>query len=282
MILLAIQCVIFAECKYIILCLLSYYDFSAKELLIRMVPNNYYITRYSVLYLISPLINLCFKDKDVNRVNQVVIGLLVLFSVIPTGVAAMEDFTGIAFSELNTVGGNVGYTITNFVVMYIVGLNIRMQSEEEKSQVGNPILYFLASAVLLFIWELTYIHKTGWFYGSALSYSNPLVIILAVSVFKIFRTVSINDAIGKVINELAKAGLTVYLFHGFFISLLPIDKIMNMQSWLMMLVLICTCIFIACYLVNKIWDFTVAPLATQACKNIKWNNVFDLSNLDNK
>lgn len=113
-----------------------------------------------------------------------------------------------------------------------------------------------------------------------MSYSNPLVIILAVSVFKIFRTITVNDAIGKVINELAKAGLTAYLFHGFFISLLPIDKIMNMQSCLIMLVLICPSTFIACYLVNKIWEFTVAPLVTQGCKNIKWNNVFELANLD--
>lgn len=118
-----------------------------------MVPNNYYFTRYSVLYLISPLINLCFKDKDVNRVNQVVVGLLVLFPVIPTGVAAMEDFTGIAFSELNTVGGNVGYTITNFVVMYIVGLNVRMQGEKENGQMIKHYLYFLVRAIFLFIWN---------------------------------------------------------------------------------------------------------------------------------
>lgn len=272
---LLIQCVVFAEIKYLGLSLLHSEKVVMREVLLRLIPNNYYITRYSVLYFISPLINYCFMNNTQRKARGAVWGLLVIVSLIPTIVGFVQEFFSLNISDLNPVGGNVGYTITNFIMMYIVGLALR----EYRRSISTKwiLLTSVVSVVSVFFWEISYMKHTGWIYGSALTYNNPFVILMAVSFFMLFDKLNITGKASVIINEFAKAGLTVYLFHGFFVMALPLERIMQSKYWGIILALACIGTYIGCYLAYKIWHLFTHRAFRYIEHKMRPFDVFDLS-----
>lgn len=172
------------------------------------VPNNYYVIFYIAVLLISPLLNIVMEN--VTSKKRLIIILLFLFSIYPTVV----DITGIQdLSSVTRTGSMDGYTIVNFILMYMIGAYIREMGETIKKCKTSILLGTLCICLLcLFLWTV-YAFTSAEFSGggTCLSYANPLVILEAVLVFLLIRRIDIGS--NKYINGLAKASFTAYLFH---------------------------------------------------------------------
>lgn len=112
------------------------------------IPNNYFVSLYITLYLISPYINLAInKLSDKSLVIATVI-MFLLFSVWPTFLDTVCQITGMGLGGLyttNASGSQLGYSIVNFALMYLLGAVLR-----------KKILLFLSIFVFLLyllVWE---------------------------------------------------------------------------------------------------------------------------------
>lgn len=87
----------------------------------------YYI--YCTLYIISPLINIVInRIYEKQLLNRVVLILFALFSVRPTSVDVLNDVTGKTYDGLSTVGlygSQHGYTIVNFILLYVISATVK-------------------------------------------------------------------------------------------------------------------------------------------------------------
>lgn len=189
------------------------------------VPNNYYVIFYIAVLLISPLLNTAMENATNKK--RLIISLLLLFSVYPT----LVDITGIQdLSSVTRTGSMDGYTIVNFVLMYMIGAYIREMEETIKSIKTSLLLgTYVFCLLCLFLWTV-YAFNTAEFSGggTCLSYANPLVILEAVLVFLLIRRIDIGS--NKYINGLAKASFTAYLFHGAVIRYFVSEKFCS-QFW---------------------------------------------------
>lgn len=121
---LVIQVMTFGGIVYLLSVLCGIYSFSFSSLISAMIPCNYYVILYIVLYLISPYINLALKGMSKKQWKVLLILSILLFSIWPITVDILQEMFGRNFQGLNTVGlegDQSGYTIVQFCLMYILG-----------------------------------------------------------------------------------------------------------------------------------------------------------------
>lgn len=121
---LLIQVITFGGIVYLLSVLCGINSFSFSSLISAMIPCNYYVILYIVLYLISPYINLTFKGMSKKQWKVLLILSVLLFSIWPIAVDILQEIFGRSFQGLNTVGlegDQSGYTIVQFCLMYILG-----------------------------------------------------------------------------------------------------------------------------------------------------------------
>ena len=80
-IILLIQVCLYGLINYVILAAIGRIPFRIKGMIYSMIPLNWFVTLYIVLYLISPLINRAFQNL---KSRNVLIGLVFLFGFVPT------------------------------------------------------------------------------------------------------------------------------------------------------------------------------------------------------
>lgn len=195
----------------------------AKKILINLVPDNYFVILYVVLYLVSVYINIIFSVLDRKQMRRMILVMGLLFSVWPTLVDISERLLGFSWSGLSSVGAGGsqgGYTIVNFVLMYCIGAYIRLHERDRSYSGGHMLLGYGVCVVLLTAWQLVDIRFGTNVSGIALEYCNPLVIASAVYIFFFFKQIQLKES--RVINTLAKGSFSVYLLH---IALLPFAQI---------------------------------------------------------
>ncbi len=230
----------FREVSYVLSWLLSKKAISIHGALYRLLPANWFVVLYVVLYLVSPLINSAFKNLK-RKTKVYMIGLIViLFSFWPTVVDIIFQCTGSELLGLSTVGmygSQRGYTITQFMVCYCLGSAIKDIDLNNIKVKGKQINQFhlvaiwLAEVLLITIWS--YINPyTSW------EYCNPLVILEALTVFCFFLRLDIRN--GKVINSFASASFTVFLLHNSLLQYAQIEKAVNGSTFVMMVNIIVT------------------------------------------
>lgn len=89
----------------------------------------------------------------------------------------------------------------NFILMYLLGAYIRKTDFSLSSKICLPLI--LLNTLLIYIWTI-FDNTVGE------EYCNPLVILNAVLIFLLFKNIRIKS---KVINRIAAACFTVYIFH---------------------------------------------------------------------
>lgn len=223
------------------------------------IPKNYYVILYSALYLISPYLNIVMKQLNRIRLRKFVIINFVLFSLYTIFVDYASAFTGLNLGELSTIGLNgssAGYTIVNFVLVYIIGAYIRENDIlVNKKKVSLFLLFLIFTMQMMTIVEF----KSGLESNIVWNYNNPIIIIMAACILLLFRQIKIWS---KVINELAKGAFTCFLFHT---TILPWFKIKQMvTSSLFILVvnqlMMVSVIYLTSYIMYKVYSFFSKPL----------------------
>jgi len=178
--------------------------FSMRSFVLNMIPRNWYITLYIVLMLISPAINIVIKNIKKEAYISLLIVMFLMFSVWPTIIDVVAGCFGINTSGINTIsniGSANGYSIVNFVLLYMIGAAIS-KLDILRYSIVLDILGYIVCSILICTQHI--IVGYGW------SYANPLVIVSCVLFFNIFRKIHLAS---RWINELSKASLGVFLIH---------------------------------------------------------------------
>ena len=250
---LLVQVVLLGAGKYLALAVLGG-SFSLGSLVGAMIPNNYFVFLYVTLYLVSPYINVLL-DKLSQKQHGVLVGLcLLLFSVWPTALDLVYAKTGMNFTGMyttNTGGSQMGYSVLNFVLMYLLGAYLR-RCEGKQWKTWALALSALACVGALFVWQMVDAQ-------TARSYANPFVIATAVLVFCIFRRINLRSGM---VNALAKGAFTCFLLHDALLPLVGIERAVAAHPAVMVGHILVTvpAIFLACWVVWKIYDTVTAPV----------------------
>lgn len=232
---------------------LKYALFSAEHtvegLLEAMTPNNYFVTLYVVLYLISPYLNQMLDRLSDHRFGIFAVLLLAVFSLWPTLLDLSAKLSGDVYSGLSPVNAfesQRGYTIVNFVLMYIMGAYIR-RNEEKMLRLSAWIAPSALCACVLMLTAWAFAEPT-----SAWCYCNPLVILCACAALVTFMRWNFYV---KLINWLAAGAFTCFLFHDALVLRLHVQAAVS-RSVPMMLLHIGTSvgmIYIVGFLVYLLW-----------------------------
>lgn len=223
-------------------------------------PTSYFVTLYTVLYLISPYINICLDKLNKNSWHTFIILSLLVFSFYPSFIDIIEEITGCKIPQLSPIGkygSQWGYNIVNFVLLYCFGAFFNKDLFPKKSKLFY-VLVFVISAICIGTWHII---GSGLecYNSSAHNYHNPLVIISAISLFMIFKDIPLRSLF---VNKLASAAFAVYIFHLMVLHFLRIDYFAHQPFLIFFLYLIVVVIVV--YIISwcswKIYDVVTKGL----------------------
>ena len=162
---------------------------------------------------------------DFKKYNRMIVILIAVFSLHPTFTDAINSILDISIPGISTVsllGSQEGYSIINFIMLYLLGGYIRRYSYKYKKynlKYLSIIIYILSTVVIL-IESYFLATNVAW------SYCNLFVIIQAVSIFLYFDSLEIKY--NRYINYFAESVFGIFLIHRY---LLPqITQITEMEK----------------------------------------------------
>ncbi len=201
-----------------------------KDLLQTALPINYFVILYCALFCISPYLNKLLQGLSDKAYLRLVLTLVVLFALEPTLVGMAENHFHTSLDGLDTVsayGDQLGYTIVNFVLCYIIGGGLaRLKPIQKPLRLLGILLLCLGVSTLWFAWGTG--NRVS---HSAEKYNNPLVLGMAVLVFLLFRDLHMGSS--RVINFLAKASFTVFLTHTFLFRFVDFPRLFGLHPALL-------------------------------------------------
>ncbi len=249
-------------------------NFCLESLARSLLPAAYYVVLYAVTYLLSPYVNILLGKLSGRERRRLVILVVVLFSVWPSGVDLMAVKLKWNLSGLSTIGlygSQSGYTIVNFLMMYILGACLRMNDVSWKP--GKALTIFVSCTLAVYLWSKSY-------RGTAWAYCNPLVVLQAVSVFLLARNWKIQS---RLINSFSAGTYTSYIIHRRFLRFCKIPQAAHLHPVLLLAhVLVCSvCIFLISWVCSLAYNAAEKPLRKWLEKCLgKWNIAPELSITD--
>jgi surface polysaccharide O-acyltransferase-like enzyme len=153
--------------------------------------ESYFIQCYTVLMLLSPLINSFFEKYG----RKSLILVLALWAI----EALMENILG-----NESLGINSGYSLVHFVLMYMLARTAFLYKDKivEVKRYRWLIGYFACAGIVCLL------HLAG--FSHAWDYSNPIVVIEAFCLFFVFLY---KPFYNKAVNWIASSTLAVYIIH---------------------------------------------------------------------
>lgn len=220
------------------------------------IPNNYYVIFYAALFFVSLYYNQTIQKLTLKELRMCVILLLMLFSVWPTLIDLWSDLRGEPVINLSTItrdGGDYGYSIVQFSMMYVLGTYLARRKDKKWQHPLMLLLVYLVVSAVITVWARIAHAGSAFFLGTEYAYSNPLVIIGAVAVFQLFRQIRMKP--NKAVNRLAKAGFTVYLAHPWLIRKIPMAWLVQLPPPAMVVVLLAMLcvVYLICWVGYEIW-----------------------------
>ena len=211
---LLIQVVFFLLIDYLVRVLLKVTVFSAKGFIGHLIPANYFVILYIVVYLISPYLNIIFHSFNEKQWDRFILIVFIIFSIWNVVVDFSGEIIGREWYGLSTIGakGNQsGFNIINFFLLYSIGsyLRLRITPNLNSFRIKAFFAWFIC-VLLVFFWALACNSFTIFELRSAWVYHNPFVILSSVFLFLVFKSFSFSV---PAINNLSKAALTCFLFH---------------------------------------------------------------------
>lgn len=235
---------------------------SAKLLLMKLVPANYFVILYVAVYIFSPFINRFLSGLSAAQCKKLLVLLVAVFSVWPYAVELLERSMLYPLGQASTIssmGTQNGYNITNFALCYVIGATLRKNVVELK----KPLLLYAAATLGVVCTAVVFGIYT------AVEYCSPFVILQAAALIRLFECVNIPHS--KVINKLAEASFTIYLTHTVLYSYCMVEKFAN-SSMLVLLTHVIACqivIYLVCFEVFVVYDALTRPLFNRLWSRVK-------------
>lgn len=253
---LIVEVMIFEVLMYLVTALIGVHPVTVQGLILSIVPDNYFVILYIAVYIISPYLNLVLRKLSPYQWKKFMITIIVLFSVWPTFV----DLTGevmksewIGLSTIGMYGSQWGYTVVNFILLYIVGAYLRLHGiGKENDNIKTLLISLLLCTVILTKWSLLYV-------SSAREYCNPLIIIEAVVIFLLFRKIHFDS---KVVNSLAQSAFTCFILQNYILGSIKAGDAVQKSFYFMILHLLISvsCIYGICWVTFVIYNFMTSSL----------------------
>lgn len=249
LILLLLQTIVFQVLVQLGSAILNH-NFSTIRLPDVLLPVNYYVILYVALMLLAPFINKLLKQLSDKALTRLTVLSFAVFSIWSSGADVLQEITGNSYNGLNPVGltGSLsGYSIVNFILVYLAGAWIRRNTEKlRKVPTGVLAALLLAAVALLWGWRKV-LPATSWMY------CNPLVIAEGVLLLLLFERMTFRS---KIVNLMAPASFTCFLIHEALLSRLDSTAIGQMQPLLFIVVLpaVVTGIYLVSFAVMLIWN----------------------------
>ena len=253
---LVMQVMLIGLVRYLLGCLLGREAFALKSMVGAMIPNNYFVTIYVALYLLSPYLNVLLDRLTDKQLGKLLALWLVLFSLWPTALNIFGEVTEKWYHGMypvGTAGSLDGKTIVNFVTMYLLGAYLRRTQDNQWPFTGKVQgLCMLGLVVLLTLMQIPCPTV-------ARSYDNPMVIAMAVLIFTSVRQIKLQS---RLVNTLAKSALTCFLFHDFLLPYWISQQIVTGNAAVLLLHMLLTAavLYLLCWVVWFIYERVTGPL----------------------
>lgn len=253
--------------------------FSVTALAYHLVPNSYFVMLYCTLYCVSPYLNRVFAGFTQKQWKRFLVTMLILFAVWPTITDQAEEILGTQWVGISTItlnGAHQGFNIINFMLLYSVGAYFRF-NETNKLFKNRGVLCagFVVTVCIVFGWALSSRGLELQEMRCAWMYHNPLVILMAVLLFCIFRTFTFKN---RIINELAGASFTCFLLHGYFLNYLAVEKFATGNMLMLMghILLVTVGCYLVSYVVYKLYGLVTGWFFNFLTKKITIAQVDDV------
>ena len=222
-------------------------NFDYKRIIRAFIPSNYYVILYITLMMIAPYINVIINNLSKNGVKKLIVIAFSIFSIYPTVVEVFEEIINrqiIGLSSISMTGSGAGYTIVNFILMYIMGASIRKLNVENINR-DHLIFILCIGWIVIFLWGKIFVN-------TAYMYCNPIVILESVCVFCFFLKLKVNSTL---INIIAPASFSCYLIHEkFLLAIFKLDLIKDNVGIIYLMVISVIIIYILSFLIMKVWN----------------------------
>lgn len=243
-------------------------DFSITGLLRCLVPSNWFVILYVVLFVISPYINIVIDALSTKKLRTLILLCLFVFSIVPTAFDFVSEAFNVNFqmSPIGMYGNQEGYTIVNFVLMYLIGAYLaRCDMEKIKLKCIAPLTLVNIGVIFALLYKYKIV---------ALEYCSPFVIGEAVLYFVLFSKMQIN--FNGFINALAKGTFSVFLLHFYFLGYINLGYFVNQNPLILVAhILISLCaIFLSCWGLGFVYDKVTTPVYKYICgkfPRLVWN-----------
>lgn len=258
--------------------------FSFKTLFGYFSPSYWFIFLFFALYLISPFISLLWSHMKLPAKKALLGVFITLFSVYPFVWDVISHLNKYSFwnepslngimqgiSPISLFGADKGYTLINFILMYLIGCYLRDKIENGlKERTGNLLVILGVNLVLIVCWTFADRMFTGFDLQTTVcwNFENPLIIIESVALFMFFNSLKIKS--NKVINALAAGVYPTYLIHINLLEYLQIERFVQSGTAIMVLHMLgCMFgLFLVSFVIYTLYDLLTRPLFNMISK--KW------------
>lgn len=180
--------------------------FRLKTLLGCFIPINWFVILFCVLYMISAYINPLFEVLTKKQLEQCILLCLLFFVVYPTviesGLSVLTGSTEWPGMGTVTLSGSAGgYTIVNFVVLYLIGGYLHKY----------PVPFTRVQCLGGFLAATLCDYVLSIFSSTYTSYSNLFVVLQAVTLFLVFLRWDMKYY--PAVNFISKSAFGIYLLH---------------------------------------------------------------------
>ena len=227
--------------------------FSWRELLnccLAFSKENWFIQCYLFLMLLSPVLNAFVENIEPRRLLKYV----VIYAACSFYFGCIIDSKYFYFNQ--------GYSFTTFILVYLVGMYIRIE--------GESIMRKISSCRLLSIWILVTLIMSSIRLLELpkeeilLSYCSPLQIVSASVLFLLFLRINLKS---QVVNFVASSCLAVFILH----TCQPVIGFLSKRDyyfftndslimWLVKIGVGCVCVFVVAIFLDKIRMVIFTPL----------------------
>lgn len=172
--------------------------------------NQYwYFTAYVGLMILMPALNAAVNNIPKKQYSAMLIGMLVLFVILPTESSADLFYT------------HSGYSMLWLVIMYFTGAYFRLHFNKKIPFIKliSFFIYVLSAAALVVyrILKETKLTDNGsqyTYFTKYYSYTSVFVVICAIALFMLFSNIGVkNKFVQKIIEFFSKSTFGVYIIH---------------------------------------------------------------------
>lgn len=235
------QCLFFLTIIFTISILTGLIEFSIHGLCENFLksPMNWFIISYSILYILSPIINSYLSTSPSKK--------SLLITIILTSVDVILGWTGIAPCYLK------GYSPLTFINLYLIGHALKSYRTDKYKWGGG--LFFIIVIINSILYYLN-VHGTITL-PNLTSYDSPIIIIQTICFFSWFSTLNVKQNLA--LNYIASSAFAVYLLHTNIGFIGPVFKALNNYIYtsyygitcLVLISIFCLVVFVVAVLLDQ-------------------------------